>query len=212
MLLDTLKDKRIILASQSPRRVELLHGLGVRFIQTEDIHSDESYPDNLSKNSIPAYISEKKSNAYTGTLGENDILLTADTIVWSHDEVLNKPKDRADAERMLNQISGTAHEVITGVTLRSKDKVQTFTVTSTVHFRPLDEEEIEYYIDTYNPYDKAGAYGIQEWIGYVGLERIEGSYFNVMGLPVQKLYMELIKFTNKYESAGIDGFYLEEEE
>ncbi|MDR0660782.1 MAG: Maf family nucleotide pyrophosphatase [Prevotellaceae bacterium] len=209
MLLDTLKGKNIILGSQSPRRAELLKGLDLSFTLCADMDADESRPDDLSKNGVPAYISEKKSNAYPKELGEDDILITADTIVWIDDEVLNKPSDRNDAIRMLNMLSGRMHEVITAVTLRSKDKMQTFIASTFVHFRPLEDEEIEYYVDNYHPYDKAGAYGIQEWLGFIALERIEGSYFNVMGLPVQRLYVELAKFTNTYESAGIDGFYQE---
>ncbi len=207
MLLDDIKNKNVILASASPRRVELLTGLGISFTQYVDESMDESYPANLSKTKIPEYISEKKSKAYPKELGENDILITADTIVWCNNQVLNKPKDRNDAVRMLRMISGNIHEVLTGLTLRSKDKIQTVVVSTTVHFRPLEDEEINYYLDNYKPYDKAGAYGIQEWIGYVGLERIEGSYFNVMGLPIQRVYTELMKFTNTYESAGLDGFY-----
>ena len=209
MILDTLKNKNVILCSQSPRRADLLKGLGISFTQHSDIDMDESRPNDLSKNSVPAYISEKKSSSYTKELHENDILLTADTIVWIDDEVLNKPVDRNDAIRMLNILSGRMHEVITAVTLRSKDKMHTFIASTLVHFRPLEDEEIEYYVDNYHPYDKAGAYGIQEWLGFIALERIEGSYFNVMGLPVQRLYVELGKFTNTYESAGIDGFYQE---
>lgn len=209
MLLDVLKDKNVILGSQSPRRAELLRGLGISFTQCNDMDNDENYPDDLSKNGVPAYIAERKSNAYPKELSGNDILITADTIVWIDDEVLNKPADRDDAIRMLNMLSGRMHEVITAVTLRSKDKMQTFIASSFVHFRPLEDEEIEYYIDNYKPYDKAGAYGIQEWLGFVALERIEGSYFNVMGLPVQRLYVELMRFTSTYESAGIDGYYQE---
>lgn len=209
MLLDTIKDKNVILGSRSPRRAELLKGLGISFTQCTDMDNDESRPTDLSKNGVPSYISEKKSNAYPKELNENDILITADTIVWVEDEVLNKPKDRDDAIRMLNMLSGRMHEVITAVTLRSKDKMQTFLASSFVHFRPLEDEEIEYYVDNYKPYDKAGAYGIQEWLGFIAIERLEGSYFNVMGLPVQRLYVELKRFTSTYESAGIDGYYQE---
>lgn len=209
MLLDTLKDKNIILGSRSPRRAELMKGLGISFTQCTDMDNDESRPTDLSKNAVPTYISEKKSNAYPIELQKNDILITADTVVWIDDEVLNKPKDRDDAIRMLNMLSGRMHEVITAVTLRSKEKMQTFIASTFVYFRPLEDEEIEYYVDNYKPFDKAGAYGIQEWIGFIGMERIEGSYFNVMGLPVQRLYVELMKFTNNYESAGIDGYYQE---
>lgn len=207
MFLDYLKTKHVILASQSPRRKELLKGLGIAFTQYVDESVDESYPATLSKSKIPEYIAEKKSAAYPHELAEDDILITADTIVWASGQVLGKPADREDAIRMLNILSGKSHEVFTAITLRTTGKKQTFVASSTVYFRPLEDEEIEYYVDTYKPYDKAGAYGIQEWIGYVGLERIEGSYFNVMGLPVQRLYVELMKFTNSYESIGIDGFY-----
>jgi len=194
MLIDKLKNYNIILASQSPRRVELLTGLELKFTQVQLSDVDESYPSILFKNKIPVYIAQKKSNAYTQKLNDNDILITVDTIVWCNGEMFGKPKDKNDARRMLKAISNNVHEVLTGVYLRSTNKIQDFYVSSTVQFSELADDEIDYYIENYKPYDKAGAYGIQEWIGFIGLERIEGSYFNVMGLPVQRLYAELKKF------------------
>lgn len=194
MLIDDIKKYNIILASQSPRRVELLHGLGLNFTHVKLAEIDESYPNNLYKNKIPVYIAKNKSAAYTTELNNNDILITVDTIVWCRGEIFGKPKDRNDAVRMLNTISDNVHEVLTGVCLRSTSKQHDFFVSSMVYFKDLTDEEINFYIDNYQPYDKAGAYGIQEWIGFIGLERIEGSYFNVMGLPVQRLYIELEKF------------------
>jgi septum formation protein len=166
----------------------------MKFTQAQLSDVDESYPSLLFKNKIPVYIAQKKSNAYTQQLNDNDILITVDTIVWCNGEMFGKPKNRTDAHRMLQAISNNVHEVLTGVYLRSTKKTQEFYVSTMVQFRALADDEIDYYIDNYKPYDKAGAYGIQEWIGFVGLERIDGSYFNVMGLPVQKLYMELERF------------------
>ena len=194
MLIDDIKKYNIILASQSPRRVELLHGLGLDFTHVKLPEIDESYPDDLHKNKIPVYIAKKKSASYAQTLANNDILITVDTIVWCHGEVFGKPKDRNAAVRMLKSISDNVHEVLTGVCLRSASKQYDFVVSSMVYFKVLTDAEIDFYIDNYRPYDKAGAYGIQEWIGFIGLERIDGSYFNVMGLPVQSLYIELEKF------------------
>jgi septum formation protein len=194
MLVDKLKNYNIILASQSPRRIELLNGLGLKFTQAQLSDVDESYPSILFKNKIPVYIAQKKSNAYTQKLNDNDILITVDTIVWCNNQMFGKPKDRDDARRMLQAISNNVHEVLTGVYLRSSKKIQDFYVSTMVQFRELTDDEIDYYLDNYKPYDIAGAYGIMEWIGFVGLERIEGSYFNVMGLPAQRLYMELERF------------------
>ena len=182
---------KIILASNSPRRKELLGGLGVDFeVRTlQDI--DESYPDTLKGEEIPLYISAKKAEAYKASMAENEMIITADTIVYDSGEVLGKPRDREDAVRMLRQLSGHAHEVITGVSIITKSDTIQFASTSKVHFASLSDEEINFYIDVYQPFDKAGAYGIQEWIGFVGVTRIEGSYFNVMGLPIQRLYTVL---------------------
>ena len=186
----------VILASNSPRRKELLGGLGIDFeVRTlQDI--DESYPDTLRGEEIPIFISGKKAEAYQRTMGADELIITADTIVYDNGAVLGKPKDREEAIRMLRQLSGHAHEVITGVSIVTKQKTVQFASTSKVFFASLTDEEIAYYVDHYKPFDKAGAYGIQEWIGYVAVTRIEGSYFNVMGLPIQRLYTELKQFTN----------------
>ena len=187
---------RLLLASQSPRRRELIAGSGIPFTLTERYECEEHYPATLPAEEVPAYLSRLKSEAYPTPLAANDILLTADTVVILEGEVLGKPKDRADALRMVARLAGNRHTVVTGVTLRTSNRIETFSAESDVWFRPLSEEEIAYYVDTYRPYDKAGSYGIQEWIGYVGIERIDGSFYNVMGLPIQRLYVELEKFIN----------------
>lgn len=191
---DILKKYTIILASKSPRRQYLLKELGFNFIIDTSFDVDEVYSDSLTKNEIPVYLSELKANAFKKPIAENEVLLTADTIVWLDGQMVGKPRDREDAVDILRSLSGNMHEVITGVCLRSNRKTKTFTALSEVYFKTLDDDEINYYIDNYQPFDKAGAYGVQEWIGYVGVEKIHGSYFNVMGLPIQKLYVELIKF------------------
>jgi len=189
-MLSHLKKYHIILASQSPRRQELLRGLNIPFdVQAIDI--EESYPEQLVGVDIPMYLAEKKANAFADKMGKNTLLITADTIVWHEGQVFGKPINKADATRMLKALSGKTHQVITGVCLSTLNKRKTFHVISEVHFAQLSSEEIEYYLQNYEPYDKAGSYGVQEWIGYVGVEHIEGSYFNVMGLPVQRLYTEL---------------------
>ena len=187
---------RVILASNSPRRKELLGGLGIDFeVRTlQDI--DESYPDTLKGEEIPMFISGKKAEAYKRTMADDEMIITADTIVYDNGKVLGKPKDRGEAIQMLWELSGHAHEVITGVSIVTKEKTTQFASTSKVTFAALTDDEIAYYVDTYKPYDKAGAYGIQEWIGYVAVTRIEGSYFNVMGLPIQRLYTELKQFSS----------------
>ena len=185
---------KIILASNSPRRKELLGGLGIDFEVRTLQGIDESYPSTLKGEDIPMHISGKKAEAYRATMADNEMIITADTIVYDNGEVLGKPKDREDAVRMLRQLSGHAHEVITGVSVLTKSDTVQFASTSKVYFAALTDEEINYYVDTYKPFDKAGAYGIQEWIGFVGVTRIEGSYFNVMGLPIQRLYTELKAF------------------
>lgn len=184
---------QVILASNSPRRKELLGGLGISFkVRTiQDI--DESYPDTLRGEEIPIYISGKKAEAYRQTMADDELIITADTIVYDHNKVLGKPRNREEAIHMLRELSGHAHEVITGVSIVTKEKTVQFASTSKVFFTALTDEEIAYYVDAYQPFDKAGAYGIQEWIGFVGVTRIEGSYFNVMGLPIQRLYTELKK-------------------
>lgn len=192
-----LKDKlpyRIVLGSNSPRRRELLAGLDLDFEVQTIPGIDESYPETLPAKEIPVYIAKKKAEAYLSTMPDDELLITADTIVWTYEEVLGKPKDQEDAIEMLRKLSGRVHEVITGVCLTSKAKSVSFSAVSSVHFAPLEEEEIVYYVDKYHPFDKAGSYGIQEWIGYVAVEAIEGSFYNVMGLPVRLLYQELKKF------------------
>jgi len=189
-MLSHLQNYRIILGSQSPRREELLNGLNIPF-ETAVIDVEESYPREIVGVDIPMYLAEKKANAYEKNLDENTMLITADTIVWLEGRVYNKPKDKADATAMLKNLSGKTHQVITGVCISTKNKRKTFHVISEVRFARLTDQEIEFYLDNYQPYDKAGAYGVQEWIGFIGVEYIEGSYFNVMGLPVQRLYTEL---------------------
>jgi septum formation protein len=189
-----LEQYRIILASNSPRRKELLAGLGISFDVLTIPGIDESYPDTLVGGDIPVYLAKKKSEAYNDILRDNLLVITADTIVWHNGKVLGKPKDRREAIEMLTELSGDSHIVYTGVCVRTKDKEVSFFTESEVFFDELTSSEIEYYVDNYKPYDKAGSYGIQEWIGYVGVKRIEGSYFNIMGLPIQRLYKELKRF------------------
>ncbi len=193
MQFEDLKKYHFILASKSPRRQQLLKDLGLNFeIQTKDV--DESFPKHLKAQEIPVYLSEKKANEFDGELTDTSIVITSDTIVWIDNQVLNKPEDKADAIRMLQLLSGKMHEVYTGVCLKSKYKTHSFYACTKVYFKPLSIQEIEYYVTNYNPYDKAGAYGAQEWIGYIAVEKIEGSYFNVMGLPLKELYEQLLKF------------------
>ena len=191
LLHDKLKPYRLILASQSPRRRQLLADAGIEFVLAPRFECEESFPNTMPAAEVAEYLSSLKSEAYPEPLGTNDILLTADTVVIACNRILGKPADRAEAIEMITMLSGRDHEVVTGVTLRSAECVKSFSVSSKVRFRALLQEEIEYYVDTYRPYDKAGSYGIQEWIGYVGIEGIEGSFYNVMGLPVQRLYCEL---------------------
>ena len=196
LLHEKLQPYRLLLASQSPRRRELIAGSRIPFTLTEKYACEEHYPATLAAEEVPAYLSRLKSESYPTPLAENDILLTADTVVLLEGEVLGKPKARAAALRLVARLAGNRHTVVTGVTLRTSNRIETFSAESDVWFRPLSEEEIAYYVDTYRPYDKAGSYGIQEWIGYVGIERIDGSFYNVMGLPIQRLYVELEKFIN----------------
>lgn len=193
-MLANLKKYKVILGSNSPRRKDLLAGLDIDFTVKTISGIDESYPDALIAEDIPLYIARKKAEAYVEFLREDELLITADTIVWTFDSVLGKPVDREDALKMLRRLSDHVHEVITGVYIVTKEKKVAFSVSSAVCFSAIDEESLEYYVDKYRPYDKAGAYGIQEWIGYVGVEAINGSFYNVMGLPVQRLYQELKKF------------------
>lgn len=192
-MMKLLDGKRLILASNSPRRKDLLGGLDVDFDVRVLNGIDESFPETLAGEDIPKYISQQKAKAYMPSLAADEVLVTSDTIVYLDGEVLGKPKDADDARRMLRLISGRSHDVITGVTIVAGIKINSFSVTTKVTFKQLSDDEIDYYIENYRPFDKAGAYGIQEWIGYIGVTSIEGSYFNVMGLPVQRLYQELVK-------------------
>jgi septum formation protein len=193
--LEDLNSYEILLASQSPRRSALMKELGIPFrvVATEHIHED--YPLHLQGGDIARYLAEHKSEAYKMALEKHQILLTADTIVWHQGNELGKPADRQEAIGMLAALSGDTHQVYTGVCLRSDIARRAFFVATDVIFSRLDREEIEHYVDQYRPYDKAGAYGIQEWIGHIAVENIVGSYFNVMGLPIQKVYSELKAFT-----------------
>jgi len=203
MLHEKLKDYRLILASQSPRRKQLLEGLDVKFEVIVKDNIDETTPTGLGKIEIPVWLAEHKSDFYCDLLNPKTIVITADTIVWHHGRELGKPKDATHAQEIVRLLSGSEHEVITGVCIRSKTKKKTFHALSKVAFRALTDEEINYYITKYKPFDKAGAYGIQEWIGYAAIEKIEGSFYNVMGLPVQSLYCELLKFIEDETSAII---------
>lgn len=180
----------IILASKSPRRQQLLHDLGIEFtVQTIDV--DEVFPNDMPWSEVAEYLAKLKASAFTSQLSDRDLLITSDTVVCIEGEILGKPKDRDDAIAMLNKLSATQHEVITGVCLTTKMVEHAFSSRTNVYFKKLSSEEIEHYVDTFKPFDKAGSYGIQEWIGYIGIEKIEGSYFNVMGLPVHELYQLL---------------------
>lgn len=188
-----LGNKKIILASASPRRKELLKGLDIPFeVRLRD--SDESYPEDLKKEDVAIFLARKKSNSYMSDLAKNEIIITSDTTVLKDGIIYNKPRDEDDAFRMLEALSGSSHEVITGVCIRSLEKELSFDSRSTVKFKALEEDEIRYYITNYKPFDKAGSYGIQEWLGYIAIEKIEGSYFNIMGLPVHRIYEELKRF------------------
>ena len=193
-MLENLKKYHVILASKSPRRQELLRGMGVDFeVMTKE--TPETYDSNLPADEVPVYLSLQKSVAFTDTELPNDFLLiTSDTVVIVDNEILGKPKDREDAFRMLRLLSVKTHHVVTGVTVRSSQRTNSFAVKSEVTFAPLDEDEMAYYIDHCKPFDKAGAYGIQEWIGYVGISGLNGSFYNVMGLPTHRLYQVLKSF------------------
>ena len=187
LLKDRLQNYRLILASASPRRRELLAACDLDFVLAEKFECEEHYPADLSTEKVAEYLSQLKSNAYPHTLVEGDILLTADTVVILDNKILGKPHSEAEAIEMLASLSGATHKVITGVTLRTTSRTVSFSSESLVSFRRLDEEEIRYYVEHYHPLDKAGAYGIQEWIGYTAIEGLQGSFYNVMGLPVQKV-------------------------
>ena len=187
---------KIILASNSPRRRELLKGLDIDFEVRVIPDIDESYPPEMPPETVPGYIAQKKANAYSASIQADELIITADTVVVLDGDILEKPKDKNDAIQILKRLSGRKHQVITAVTLTTIDTGKEFSVTSSVDFAQLASEEIEYYVEKYKPYDKAGAYGIQEWIGYVGVCSIEGSFYNVMGLPIQRLYQELKQLLN----------------
>jgi septum formation protein len=187
---NNINNYQLILASQSPRRQHLLKELGLDFeIQVKAV--DEVYPPHLLRQEIPMYLSKLKADAFATDLKHGQLVITADTIVWLNEAVLGKPIDYNDAFTMLKNLSGNMHTVYTGVCLKSVEKEKSFWASTDVYFKNLSDAEIKYYLENYKPYDKAGSYGIQEWIGYIGIKRIEGSYFNVMGLPIQKLYDEL---------------------
>lgn len=193
MLFDKLKKYKVILASNSPRRKELLAGLGVDYEIRTLPDVDETYPETLKGADIPLFIAKEKADAYLGMMQPGELMITADTIVWLDGRVLGKPKDREDALQMLRDMSGHTHEVFTGVCITTTEWQRSFAARTEVSFSELSEEEIVYYVDKCQPMDKAGAYGVQEWIGFIGVENISGSYYNIMGLPVQRLYKELEK-------------------
>ena len=193
-MLENLSRYKIVLASNSPRRRELLAGIGFPFDVKVLPFINEDYPIDMPVQEIAEYIARKKADAYRRVMLADNLIITADTVVIAEGEVLGKPVDVADAHRMLRKLSGRTHQVVTGVCLTTFEKQSHFSVTTDVTFKQLTDEEIAYYIDHYRPFDKAGAYGIQEWIGYVGCTCLSGSYFNVMGLPVQRIYTELARF------------------
>ena len=192
-MLDNLKKYKVVLASNSPRRKELLAGLGIDYEVKTLPDIDESFPEGLSEVETATYIARAKADVYRNIMQPDELIITADTIVWLDGEVMGKPVDGEDARRMLRALSGKTHQVITGVCLMTLDSQKAFATVTDVTFCHLSEEEIDYYVERYRPMDKAGSYGIQEWIGFVGVESISGSYFNVMGLPIQRLYTELKK-------------------
>lgn len=194
MKLKNLEHYKIILASRSPRRHHLLKELGIEFDICQDNGDDEEFPPHLRKEEIPIFLAEKKMNAMSHLLTGDHLVITADTIVWLNGEVIGKPIDLNEAGSMLSKLSGNMHTVYTGVCIASAFKKISFYSKTDVYFRELSAEEIDFYVKHFKPLDKAGAYGVQEWIGYIGVRRIDGSYFNVMGLPVQKLFVELSKF------------------
>lgn len=194
IMLENLKEYKIILASNSPRRKELLGGLGISYEVKTMPDIDESYPEGLDCEEIPVYIARNKADAYRSMMNDNELIITADTIVWLNGLVMGKPKDETEACDMLRRLSGNTHQVVTGVCITTRNKQKCFATVTDVTFSSLSEEEIKHYVTQYKPMDKAGAYGIQEWIGYVGVQSISGSYFNVVGLPIQRLYSELKEF------------------
>ncbi|MBR2443088.1 MAG: septum formation protein Maf [Rikenellaceae bacterium] len=194
LLHEKLQNYRLILASRSPRRRELLAGCDLHFDIAEGYEVEEVYPETLAAEKVPEYLSGLKADGYPYPLADGDILITADTVVISRGRILGKPHSREEAMEMIRELSGRTHLVVTGVSLRDNRRSVSFSAESKVSFRELSDEEIAYYIDTYKPFDKAGAYGIQEWIGRTAIESIEGSFYNVMGLPVAALYKHLASF------------------
>lgn len=193
VMLENLEKYQIILASNSPRRKELLSGLGINYEVRTLSGIEETYPETLKAEEIPLYIAREKAEAYRETMRPDELIITADTIVWLDGVVMGKPCDEEEARQMLRNLSGKTHQVITGVCLTAVGFQRSFSAVTEVTFAELSDEEIDYYIRTYQPMDKAGSYGVQEWIGFIGVQKISGSYFNVMGLPVQRLYTELKK-------------------
>lgn len=191
-MLSNLNKYQVILASKSPRRKDLLTALGVDFKVKEQTNQDESYPKTLQGAEIVEFLAKQKSSSFETK--ENELIISADTIVCVENKVLEKPNNEYEAKEMLKLLSGKTHQVFTGVCLKTKEKQRVFSVTSSVTFSSLSDEEIDFYIKNFQPFDKAGAYGIQEWIGFIGIQSISGSYWNVMGLPLQRLYQELKKF------------------
>ena len=192
MLIEKLKNRHLILASGSPRRQNFLRDLGLKFeIRLKEVK--ENYPIHLKGSDITDYLSKLKAAPFLTELNDNDILITADTIVWLEGQAIGKPKNRLDAIKMLEKLSDKTHEVISSFCISTKDRQMVVNDTTKVHFTKLNSDEIEYYIDNFKPYDKAGSYGIQEWIGFIGIDKIEGSYFNVMGFPIDKFYREMMK-------------------
>lgn len=189
-----IKGKRIILGSNSPRRKELLAGLDIEFSVDTGNTFEETYDPQTVQKRIPEILSEGKSYGFHRDLTDEEILITSDTLVLCDGRIMGKPHSREEAIDMLRHLSGKSHKVITAVTIRDIRRHETVSDTALVHFKELSDNEIEYYVDTYRPFDKAGAYGIQEWIGYIGIGKIEGSYFTIMGLPVHLVYQELNKF------------------
>jgi len=186
-------DYHYILASKSPRRQQLLQSLGIDF-QVKIREIKEEYPPGLPKEKIPVFLAVLKAQSFLAELKPDELLITADTIVWHNGQVMGKPSGKEEASEMLQKLSGKEHQVISGVCLSSADKQKTFYAVSNVQFKTLTLPEIDYYISACSPFDKAGAYGIQEWIGFIGITHIEGSFYNVMGLPVQRLYEEIVRF------------------
>lgn len=192
--LPSLAGKLVMLASGSPRRRQLLSDLAIDFTLAPTLEIEETYPDGLAPEEVAPYLSKLKARAYRAILDENEIVITADTVVVNEGKVLGKPKDKDEAKMMLRSLSGHSHKVITGVTIMSTDKETTFSAETEVEFASLTEDEIDFYVDHFNPVDKAGAYGIQEWIGCIGVKSIKGSFYNVMGLPLHRLFDELKRF------------------